>query len=165
MKDISLHLNAIYNILAEKNQHPPSSELVKLENDYTGKLVSLFCMLDPKDERLKVAIVLIRAVLKDFYELKDYDMNKKDNPAYSDIISDGGMDPRHEYEQERAKKTEKPVDRFDLEEQIMDCWSIIDDLKLISDSEENKAIITLYQLKFERLWETFETLIEDGNIQ
>lgn len=68
-------------------------------------------------------------------------------------------------------------DRFDLEQQIMDCWGIVDDLKAIeeavlegddfrgmeakhSDKIANLlSIHHLYQLKFERLWSTFENCV------
>lgn len=76
--------------------------------------------------------------------------------------------------------------RFDLEQEIMDCWGIVEDLKAIeeavldgddfrgmqpkhSDKIANLlAIHHMYQLKFERLWSTFEhcvsqRLLESGN--
>jgi hypothetical protein len=58
---------------------------------------------------------------------------------------------------------------FDLEQQIMDCWHVVDDLKILTESvleremtKDNIANITLgletlYQLKFEKLFDLFET--------
>ena len=51
--------------------------------------------------------------------------------------------------------------RFDLEQNIMQCWNVVDDLKLLLEqgavTEENvQAVATLYQQKFEYLWENFE---------
>ena len=56
---------------------------------------------------------------------------------------------------------------FDLESEIMNCWQVVDDLKTVYHSErlyddENEmqnallGLFTLYQLKFEKLFEVFE---------
>lgn len=69
-------------------------------------------------------------------------------------------------------------DRFDLEQDIMNCWNAVDDIKLITehfvDSTEyrhmppdicdaimNKylGLAELYEIKFKKLWDTFEELI------
>lgn len=59
-------------------------------------------------------------------------------------------------------------DIFDLEQQIMDCWHITDDLKILEEAVLDKGIsvddtanITiglekLYHLKFEKLFNIFE---------
>lgn len=62
--------------------------------------------------------------------------------------------------------------RFDLEQDIMNCWSVVDDIKelnrcmldrrkLTEDEVSNYllGLETIYQVKFERLFETFEMLI------
>ena len=70
--------------------------------------------------------------------------------------------------------------RFDLEQQIMDCWKVVDDIKTISDHvgespefeelkpEHEDQILNLligmeklYQLKFEKMFRTFEALIHN----
>jgi len=60
--------------------------------------------------------------------------------------------------------------QFDLEQQIMDCWHVVDDLKVVSESlveddlDPEKAaniligLEQLYQLKFDRMFRTFEKL-------
>jgi hypothetical protein len=71
---------------------------------------------------------------------------------------------------------ENNVDRFKLEEQIQNCWQVVDDLKTIYSSEklyedENEmqnallGMFTLYQLKFEELFATYEKLVQEGNIK
>lgn len=62
------------------------------------------------------------------------------------------------------------MDRFDLESRIMDCWNVVEDVKTVlsmadhrevSEDELANALLgihTLYQMKFEQLWATFETL-------
>ena len=62
---------------------------------------------------------------------------------------------------EKAKT--KTSDRFDLEQQILDCWKITDDLKLVAEKGEHavEAVATLYELKFEQLWNTFESMVHE----
>ena len=54
------------------------------------------------------------------------------------------------------------TDRFDLEQQILECWKVTDDIKLFvsqnSNSEEFNALSIYYEKKFEQLWGTFETM-------
>ena len=55
-------------------------------------------------------------------------------------------------------------DRFDLEQDIMNCWNIVDDINLLVrqqavNEETIKAISVLYQQKFEGLWATFEECV------
>jgi len=68
----------------------------------------------------------------------------------------------------------KTDNRFDLEQSIMSCWSIVDDLHLLADameSGENKRmhhemllnLSQLYELKFDKLFKDFETFIEYRN--
>lgn len=59
--------------------------------------------------------------------------------------------------------------RFDLEQEILDCWHICDDLETIYSNEAlglNDDVLnvliglkTLYHMKFERTFSTFEHLI------
>ena len=68
----------------------------------------------------------------------------------------------------------KPYDRFDLEQGIMDCWKVTDDIKLLYDNLENMdedrrmnymlGLMEMYGLKFEKLWNVFEQLIQDKKI-
>jgi hypothetical protein len=57
----------------------------------------------------------------------------------------------------------KTSDRFDLEQQILDCWKITDDLRLVAVQGEHavEAVATLYELKFEQLWSTFESMVHE----
>jgi hypothetical protein len=75
-------------------------------------------------------------------------------------------------------------DRFDLEEQIMKCWSVVDDVndlyEHIGDSGEfvdmppkyvdkvmNKllGVKELYDMRFQKLWDVFDYMIKDGQFQ
>jgi hypothetical protein len=68
----------------------------------------------------------------------------------------------------------KPYDRFDLEQDIMDCWKVTDDIKLLYDNLENMdedrrmnymlGLMEMYGLKFEKLWSCFEQLVQDKKI-
>ena len=69
---------------------------------------------------------------------------------------------------------------FDLEQQILDCWKVTDDIDLVTkhfcddpkwemmsaelwDALHNKyfAIHELYELKFNQLWSTFEAVTKE----
>jgi hypothetical protein len=68
------------------------------------------------------------------------------------------------------------TDRFDFEQQIMDCWGVcedintlykLSDIRTMSDDELSNALLglqTLYQMKFELLFDTFEQMVKDGRI-
>lgn len=65
--------------------------------------------------------------------------------------------------------------RFDLEQQIMDCWHVVDDLKILTErvldgpkpmteDEISNVLIGmehLYQLKFEKCFRLFEQYIAE----
>lgn len=56
------------------------------------------------------------------------------------------------------------TDRFDLEQQIMECWKITDDIPMMEAQGANVADMTslaaVYEYKFKKLWETFEVMVE-----
>jgi hypothetical protein len=60
----------------------------------------------------------------------------------------------------------KTVDRFDLESQIMNCWAMVDDLRAFAnsgaDTDELRALSKVYDRKFDILFETFSTMISEG---
>lgn len=68
----------------------------------------------------------------------------------------------------KADQSETTTTRFDLEERIVQCWQIVDDLDYLAEKVEYKddlanlvlGLKTLYQAKFEKLWETFEDSIK-----
>lgn len=66
------------------------------------------------------------------------------------------------------------TDRFELEQDIMNCWNVVEDIKTIYDrldyTDQDQVmnsllgLQTLYQMKFEKMWETFEQLIVDKKL-
>jgi hypothetical protein len=73
------------------------------------------------------------------------------------------------------------ADRFDLEQQILDCWKIVDDIKLLDKNVlEGKieggnltqdeisnyllGLESIYELKFQQLFDTFGSLIKQKKI-
>lgn len=67
------------------------------------------------------------------------------------------------------------IDRFTLEQDIMECWGVVDDIKMLATTERLQhnqaemqqvlnAVHTLYQIKFEKLFNTFETVIAQGHL-
>ena len=72
-------------------------------------------------------------------------------------------------------------DRFDLEQQILDCWKIIDDIKLLdknilegkteggnlTQDEISNYLLgleSIYELKFSQMFDTFGQLIRDKKL-
>lgn len=67
------------------------------------------------------------------------------------------------------------TDRFDLEQQILSCWNVVDDINLLYETVlERSTPLTqdemanvllgmkeLYQLKFEKLFSIFEHMVYD----
>lgn len=69
---------------------------------------------------------------------------------------------------------EEPT-RFTLEDQIMECWGVVDDLDMVYSTEalyEDQdrmmnvllGMQELYKIRFQRLFNTFEHLIHEGKI-
>jgi len=63
----------------------------------------------------------------------------------------------------------KTKTRFDMEQEIMQVWQVLDDIKLLStregtDQADWDAVTRLYQIRFETLFETFEQLIKDRTL-
>jgi len=58
--------------------------------------------------------------------------------------------------------------RFDFEQEIMECWKITNDLQMFIDQgasiEDTKVLIDYYERKFQKVWDTFETLIHERKI-
>lgn len=59
------------------------------------------------------------------------------------------------------------ITRFDLEQQILDCWKITDDIPLLEEQGASTADMTslanVYEFKFRKLWKIFEELVAHGN--
>ena len=66
----------------------------------------------------------------------------------------------------KTAQVPKTVDRFDLESQIMSCWTMVDDLRAFAnsgaDTDELRALARVYDRKFDILFETFSTMISEG---
>jgi hypothetical protein len=69
------------------------------------------------------------------------------------------------------------TDRFDLEQHIMKCWNVTEDIDLLNYNVLEKdmskdeisnfllGLKTIYQCKFEDLFDAFGELIKDGTIK
>jgi len=59
-------------------------------------------------------------------------------------------------------------DRFDLEQGIMQCWNMVDDVKLLAQRgaapKDFEGVAQLYQHKFEELFAQFEAGIQERKI-
>lgn len=68
------------------------------------------------------------------------------------------------------------TDRFDLEQNIMKCWNVTDDIDMVyknvmesdmTNDDIANALLglkTLYNMKFEELFSNFETLVHERKI-
>jgi hypothetical protein len=69
------------------------------------------------------------------------------------------------------------MDRFDLEQDILQTWNVITDIQAVTDRFEQgkmsaedlvkyiKATTSMYDLKFNILWERFEQGIKESKIK
>lgn len=63
------------------------------------------------------------------------------------------------------------ADRFDLEQQILECWKVTSDINLFYESMEGMdedrrmnyllGLKEMYELKFNKMWDIFEQLVRD----
>jgi hypothetical protein len=70
----------------------------------------------------------------------------------------------------------KMSDRFDLEEQMLNCWNVTKDINVLTEGVMEKNLTQdqianalmgleqMYDLKFDKMWTTFTKLIEDKKI-
>lgn len=58
------------------------------------------------------------------------------------------------------------TDRFDLEQSILECWNVTTDIKDMAEAsappEDFKALATVYEYRFDKLWKVFETMVRTG---
>lgn len=58
---------------------------------------------------------------------------------------------------------------YDMEQQIMKCWDVVEDLKMLADEVNNgsdftnalKGVAELYHYRFEKLWKQYEAATEE----
>lgn len=59
-------------------------------------------------------------------------------------------------------------DRFEFEQEILECWKVTNDMQMYIDQdasiEDIKMLVDYYNRKFQKLWNTFETLISEHKI-
>lgn len=59
----------------------------------------------------------------------------------------------------------KAATRFDLEQSIMHCWGILDDIQILqkhnASSDAYAALAVLYQIHFEELFAIFDEVIKE----
>jgi len=62
----------------------------------------------------------------------------------------------------------KTFDRFDLEQQILDCWQVTTDIKLwaLQDAtaEDLNTLSLYYEHKFTQVWDTLKNMILNDKI-
>ena len=62
----------------------------------------------------------------------------------------------------------KTRDRFDLEQEILECWKVTNDINMLVEQgasvESFKTLADYYELKFDRLWNTFENMVREKKL-
>ena len=60
---------------------------------------------------------------------------------------------------------DKTKNRFDLEQEILECWKVTNDIQMYIDqgapTEDFKVLVDYYERKFNLLWETFESMVHE----
>lgn len=71
----------------------------------------------------------------------------------------------------------KPFSVYDIEEEITKCWGIVDEIKLLNEAVQDKEIDRdsianillgleyLYELKFQKLMESYKELLQNQNLK
>ncbi len=56
-------------------------------------------------------------------------------------------------------------DRFDLEQDVLECWKVVNDIQMYIEQgapvEEFRVLAEYYERKFDRLWSTFESMVHE----
>ena len=67
--------------------------------------------------------------------------------------------------QMEIEMSEQTKDRFDLEQEILECWKVTTDIQMYVDqgaaTEDFKVLVDYYERKFNLLWETFESMVHE----
>lgn len=57
------------------------------------------------------------------------------------------------------------TDRFDLEQAIVQCWQITEDIPMLEDQGASTAdmvsLACVYEYRFKKLWDIYETLTRE----
>jgi hypothetical protein len=69
------------------------------------------------------------------------------------------------------------TDRFDLEQHIMTCWNVVEDIKALNCQMQDVGdmspdqvanyllgLETIYQVKFDQMFYVFEKMVQEGKI-
>jgi hypothetical protein len=70
----------------------------------------------------------------------------------------------------------KKLDRFTLEDQIMQCWNVTDDIEMVyhteglyQDQDRMMNVLLglqeLYNIRFQRMFDTFEKMVHERKIK
>lgn len=97
--------------------------------------------------------------------------SKTSNKSADNRIRDGVyVEPSVAHTQEGLDGSKKGSggmvsDRFDLEQEILECWRVTSDIKLfVEQGADLKVLSNYYDQKFEKLWATFESMCQNGKL-
>jgi hypothetical protein len=59
-------------------------------------------------------------------------------------------------------------DRFTMEQEILECWKVVNDIEMYIaqgvEPADFKVLVDYYERKFDKLWSTFENMIHEKKI-
>jgi len=100
--------------------------------------------------------------------------NKNSSELPGDWVFPGvGSQPSVDHNQENNTGSQEGSggmvkNRFDLEQELLDCWKVTDDIKVWceqgADTKDFEVLIAYYERKFNRLWDTFESMTRSRKI-
>lgn len=97
--------------------------------------------------------------------------NKDNTKPAADRVRDGvpvaSIMEHLQEDLERSKESSEGVvrDRFDLEQEILECWRVTSDIQLFAEQGADLNVLSAYyDQKFERLWATFESMCHNGKL-
>lgn len=62
-------------------------------------------------------------------------------------------------------ETKTKFDRFDMEEAIMDCYRVVNDLSLSLDEPERSAAISMHEKRCDKLVDVYDYLVKHGDLR
>lgn len=92
-----------------------------------------------------------------------------------ELLSNVKNDDADSMKRQSSSTNKHNMTRFDLEEAMLDCWGFKEDLgTLLNATDDNLSadelqnvligLRSLYDMKFQHMWNIFETMIKNGEI-
>lgn len=100
--------------------------------------------------------------------------NKTGTELSGNRVRDGvSMAPSLDLAEENLERSQEGKggmvrDRFDLEQDLLECWKVVNDIEMYieqgAEAKDFQLLAQYYERKFQRLWDTFENLIRENKL-